>query len=179
MSVSLLEAIHPFIDGNGRVGRLLVVLLLIECGLLSAPLLDLSAYIEPRRDRYYNALMRVSTHGDWLNWFEFFLEAVERQARDSLARARQLLDLRTQMRARLATTQSSALPARLVDALFYVPMVTVAGARTILEVTHRAAAMNVEKLVSHGFLREVTPRRRPKLFVADAILKVVEAAQLP
>lgn len=171
------EAIHPFIDGNGRLGRLLVVLLLIEWGLLPAPLLDLSAYIEPRRERYYNALLQVSTHGDWLKWFEFFLEAVERQARDSLARARRLHDLRTHMRDRLATAQSSALPARLVDALFDVPMLTVPGARKILDVTHRAAAMNVEKLVSQGFLREVTPRRRPRLFVADTILKVVEAAQ--
>jgi len=76
------EAIHPFLDGNGRVGRLLIVLLLVDWGLLPGALLDLSAYIEPRRDTYYDALLRVSTHGDWPGWFRFFLEVVERQARE-------------------------------------------------------------------------------------------------
>lgn len=70
------EAIHPFIDGNGRIGRLLVVVLLVEWGLLPGPMLDLSAYIEPRRDRYYTALLEVSTAGDWASWFAFFLEVV-------------------------------------------------------------------------------------------------------
>lgn len=70
------EAIHPFVDGNGRVGRLLVTLLLVEWDLLPGPLLDLSAYIEPHRDHYYEALLRVSTHGEWGSWLEYFLEAV-------------------------------------------------------------------------------------------------------
>lgn len=173
------EAIHPFLDGNGRVGRLLVVLLLIEWGLLPAPLLDLSAYIEPRRDRYYDGLLRVSTDGDWAGWFEFFLEAVEGQAHDSLARARRLHDLRAEMRDGVATAKASALPARLVDALFEIPVLTLARAQQILGVTHRAATLNVEKLVHLGYLDEVQDERRRRLFIATQIMRVVEGTVEP
>lgn len=85
-----LEAIQPFIDGNGRVGRLLIVLLLLEWGLLPGPLLDISAWIEPRRAAYYERLLRVSTHGDWLGWLSYFLTAVAEQARDAQHRATRL-----------------------------------------------------------------------------------------
>jgi Fic family protein len=105
------EAIHPFLDGNGRVGRLLVVLLLVEWGLLPGPLLDLSAYIEPRRDRYYDALLGVSTRGDWVNWIAFFLECVEQQARDTITRAAGIQDPRDDYRSRTAGARS----ARLLD----------------------------------------------------------------
>jgi Fic family protein len=168
------EAIHPFIDGNGRVGRLLVTLLLIEWGLLPAPLLDLSSYIKPRRDRYYDGLLRVSTDGDWTNWFTFFLEVVEQQAHDSLARARRLHDLRAAMRDQVATAKSSGLPARLVDALFDVPMLTIPRAQHILGVTHRAATLNIDKLVALGYVTEINDGRRRRLFVAPEIMRVVE-----
>ena len=166
------EAIHPFIDGNGRVGRLLVILLLIEWGLLPTPLLDLSSYIEPRRDRYYDGLLRVSTDGDWTRWLEFFLEAVEVQARDALRRARRLHELRERMRVDVATAKASALPALLVDALFDVPVLTIPRARALLDVTHRAAAVHVERLVALGILTEVGHGRRPRTFTAQEILRV-------
>jgi len=173
------EAIHPFIDGNGRVGRLMVILLLIEWGLLPTPLLDLSSYIEPRRDRYYEGLLRVSTDGDWTGWFEFFLEAVEAQARDALGRARRLHVLREQMRGDVATAKSSALPALLVDALFDVPVLTIPRARTVLDVTHRAATIHVERLVALGILTEVGRGRRPRTFIAHGILRVATEAAGP
>ncbi len=168
------EAIHPFIDGNGRVGRLLLTMLLMEWDLLPAPLLDLSAYIEPRRDRYYRALMHVSTHGDWIGWFAFFLEAVERQAHDALSRARRLHELREEMRERVTTARSSGLLPRLVDALFDVPVLTIPRAQQILGVTHRAAALNIDKLIRAGFVREVHHGRRPRTFIAPAIMDAVE-----
>jgi Fic family protein len=77
------EAIHPFVDGNGRVGRLLVSLLLIEWGLLPAPLLDISARLEPLREEYYARLLAVSTDGDWAGWLEFFLDAVRVRLRST------------------------------------------------------------------------------------------------
>src|SRR6185437_11546890 len=80
------EAIHPFVDGNGRIGRLLIILLMVEWGLLPAPLLDLSAYIEPRRDEYYRRLLAVTTHGDWTGWLSYFLRAVEVQSEEAAAR---------------------------------------------------------------------------------------------
>jgi Fic family protein len=166
------EAIHPFIDGNGRVGRLMVILLLIEWRLLPTPLLDLSSYIEPRRDRYYDGLLRVSTDGDWTGWFEFFLEAVEVQARDALLRARRLHNLREKMRGDVATAKASALPALLVDALFDVPVLTIPRARALLDVTHRAATVHVERLVALGILTEVGHGRRPRTFVASEIIRI-------
>ena len=169
------EAIHPFIDGNGRVGRLLVVLLLIEWNLLPAPLLDLSAYIEPRRDQYYEGLRRVSMAGDWTGWFDFFLTAVEQQARDALARARQLLALRSQMRDEVATVRSSGLPAKLVDALFDVPVMTIARAKGLVGVTHRAATQHVERLGALGILQEIDLGRRPRRFIAPGIMAAAES----
>jgi Fic family protein len=168
------EAIHPFVDGNGRVGRLLVVLLLAEWGLLADPLLDLSAYVEPRRDEYYARLLAVTTEGDWLGWVLFFLEAVERQATDVVARAEGLQRLRDGWRAQVATARPSGLLGVLVDALFETPAITINHSAAILDVTHRAARLNVEKLVQAGILQEVSGRTRNRIFLAPEILRVVE-----
>ncbi|KQY36743.1 hypothetical protein ASD42_30505 [Nocardia sp. Root136] len=166
------EAIHPFIDGSGRIGRLLAVMLLVEWGLLPGPLLDLSSYIEPRRDRYYEGLLRVSTDGDWLGWFDFFLEVIEEQARDSLARAVRLDALRTELRLRVARARSSGLLPILVDELFRSPIIGIANAMKALDVTHRSATLNVEKLVEAGILVEVT-RARTRFFAAPDVLAVM------
>lgn len=168
------EAIHPFLDGNGRVGRLLVVLLLVEWGLLPAPLLDLSAYLEPRRDDYYARLLAVSTDGDWTGWLMFFLDVVEHQAHDALRRAQRLRDLRDDYRSRVATTRSSGLLGVLVDTLFDTPAITIPQARSLLGVTHRAAMQNVAKLVDAGILWQVGDRARNKLFLATDVLRAVE-----
>ncbi len=168
------EAIHPFIDGNGRVGRLLVVLLLVDWGLLPAALLDLSAYLEPRRDRYYDGLLRVSTHGDWAGWLMFFLEVVEHQARDALHRARGLHDLRERMRQQVTAVRSSGSAAKLVDALFELPVMTTSRAQVVLDVTHRAASLNIAKLVDLGILTEIRHARRQRLFIASKVMAAVE-----
>lgn len=168
------EAIHPFLDGNGRVGRLLVVLLLAEWGLLPGPVLDLSAYIEPRRDAYYESLLAVSTKGDWRGWFMFMLDVFEQQARDVAGRAKRLQALRDDYRQRVATARSSGLPALLVDKLFRVPALTIPRAQALLGVTHRAATLNVEKLLSAGILREVPGRGRTRAFIAPGVLDAVE-----
>lgn len=172
------EAIHPFIDGNGRVGRLLVVLLLAEWGLLPDPLLDLSAYIEPRRDEYYDRLLAVSTDGDWSGWVSFFLGAVELQAVDAVGRVQRLQQLRDDYRLRVATARSSGLLGVLVDALFETPALTIPRAVTLLGVTHRAARLNIDKLVDAGMLHEVGDRSRNKLFLATDVLRVVEGLPL-
>jgi len=172
------EAIHPFLDGNGRVGRLLVVMLLIEWGLLPAPLLDLSAYIEPRRDRYYDGLLRVSTQGDWANWFDFFLEAIANQARDAVGRATQIQSLRDHYRDRVATARSSGLLPRLVDELFRLPAMTLGHARDVLGVTHRAATVNVERLVEVGVLSEISRTGKQRFFIATDIINVIEGRPL-
>jgi Fic family protein len=169
------EAIHPFVDGNGRVGRLLIVLLLIEWGLLPAPLLDISAWIEPRRDTYYDRLLGVSTQGDWASWIRFFLAGVAEQAADAVRRARQLHRLREDYRARVTTPRASSLLPQLVDALFMTPAMTINRARTILGVSHRAATLTVERLVAAGLLAEVPTVGRTRIFLADEILSAASA----
>lgn len=173
------EAIHPFVDGNGRVGRLLVVLLLSDWGLLPEPLLDLSAYLEPRRDEYYARLLAVSTDGDWHGWLRFFLTAVERQANDAVARAQRLHALRDEYRASVATARSSALLGVLTDALFERPALTIPHAAKLLDVTHRTARLNIGKLVDAGILIEVGERARNKLFLAPGVLRAVEGQHEP
>jgi Fic family protein len=168
------EAVHPFVDGNGRVGRLLVVLLLVEWGLLPGPVLDLSAYIEPRRERYYDALLRVSTHGDWPGWFRFFLEVVGEQARDATRRAYRLHELRSDMRQRVAAPRASALLPLLVDQLFLSPAVTIGTAQQVLGVTHRWASQSIDKLCDAGILQETAPAGRTRMFIAPQILREIE-----
>lgn len=166
------EAIHPFVDGNGRVGRLLIALLLIEWGLLPAPLLDISAWIEPHRDEYYYRLLRVSTHVDWTGWLVYFLTAVAEQASDAQTRASRLHALRELYRARVTTPRVSSLLPQLVDALFVVPAMTINRAADLLGVSHRAASQTVARLVGAGLLAEVEPAGRTRLFVAREIIAV-------
>lgn len=168
------EAIHPFVDGNGRLGRLLVVLLLVEWGLLPGPVLDLSAYIEPRRERYYEALLHVSTHGDWVGWISFFLEVIAEQARDATRRAYRLHDLRSEMRQRVAAPRASALLPLLVDQLFLSPAITIVAAQRILGVTHRWATQSIEKLCDAGILAELRPAGRTRVFIAPEIVRAIE-----
>lgn len=169
------EAIHPFIDGNGRVGRLLVALLLVEWGLLPAPLLDLSAYLEPRRDEYYARLLAVTVDGDWPGWISFFLDVVANQAASALRRAQALQSLREELRDRVTGTKASSLAPRLVDALFETPATTIGRAAKVLGVTHRGATLNVERLVEAGVLTEVPSTGRARLFLAEEILAVLSS----
>lgn len=168
------EAIHPFVDGNGRVGRLLVSLLLIEWGLLPAPLLDISARLEPLRDEYYARLLAVSTEGGWAGWVGFFLDAVRVQAADAVARALALQRLWDEYRRRLTKARSSSLLPRLADRLFETPAVTAGIAAANLGVSRRAAALNIDKLVSEGILVELDLPGRARWFIANEILDLLD-----
>ncbi len=123
------EAIHPFLDGNGRIGRLLISLLLCEWMLLPSPLLYLSAFLERRRQEYYGRLLAVSQKGEWEAWVGFFLSGVAEQSQDAVARAARLRALQAEYHARLQRARSSALLLKLVDGLFDHPAMTVPGAR--------------------------------------------------
>lgn len=171
------EAIHPFTDGNGRVGRLLVALLLVEWGLLAGPMLDFSAYIEPRRQEYYARLLAVSTHGDWTGWITFFLEAVGAQSRDVLRRASALQRLRDGYRARVTGVRSSSRLPKLVDALVETPALTIGSVRDLLGVTHRAATLHIEKLIEEKLVVEVSKHGRTRRFLAAQILRVINGEE--
>lgn len=168
------EAIHPFLDGNGRIGRLLITLLLCHEGVLPEPLLYLSVYFERMRDDYYRHLLGVSQRGAWRDWIAFFLAGVTEQARDALWRTGQLQDLWDAYRSRLARARASALPLRLIDELFAAPVITVQRAAEVLGVTPKAARLNVKKLVAAQILEEVTGRQRYQIFMAREILRTIE-----
>ena len=168
------EAIHPFIDGNGRIGRLLMTLLLCDWKLLPLPLLYLSAYFERHRDEYYDRLLAVSVHGAWEEWTVFFLGAVAAQANDAIERAGRLLDLKRQVKERVSHKTMSALVLRLVDELFSNPVVTINQGTTMLGVNYQAVRRAILALVDDGLLVESAHPKRPKVFFAPSILDVLE-----
>ena len=169
------EAIHPFLDGNGRIGRLLLSLLLCEKGYLTQPILYLSGFLEKHQDQYIDSLLRVSQNGDWIGWVNFFLEGVAEQSKDAVERSRLLLDLRQQYRERAQTARASALPLQLLDELFQIPGLTISMAQGLLGVTYVSAQRSVERLVGLGILEEVTGRQRSRVYLAPEILGIVDA----
>lgn len=166
------EAIHPFLDGNGRIGRLLIVLFLVERGRLSKPLLYLSSYIEQSRNAYYDALQRIRTHGDWPAWLRYFLTAVRDTARSAIAQSQLILELRDEYRERLAK-QHRALA--LLDELFINPYTTVARASEQLGVTAPTAQKTISLLEKAGMLSEATGGSWGRIWLARPILDAVEA----
>lgn len=168
------EAIHPFIDGNGRVGRLLLTLLLCVEGVLSQPLLYLSAYFNRHRQDYYAHLLRVSTHGDWQGWISFFLQGVIEQANESIDSARQLLALHQQLTEQLVGEGQPATVLQLLDKLFELPATTGLAAAEMLNVTPKTAYRTIERLVEANLLTEVTGKKRGKRYLALPIIEAIE-----
>jgi Fic family protein len=162
------EAIHPFLDGNGRVGRLLITLFLIERGRLSQPLLYLSDFIERHRSDYYQLLQRIRTHGEWIPWIRFFLAGVEATAKDAARRARTLAGIRE------ALMRETGGEHGLVDSLLSNPYITLATAAKALDVSVPTATRRIKELESKGVLREVTGRGWRKVYLAAEILAVIE-----
>jgi len=169
------EMIHPFLDGNGRIGRLLLTLLLVHWGLLSMPLLYLSAFFERRRSEYYAGLLGISRHGAWERWIAFFLEGVRSEALDAAARAKRLQDLQHRWRERFTGIRGSALTLRLVDVLFEGPILTIPRAQALLGVTYPSAKVHVDKLVSAGILMPFGSRTYGRAFAAEDILRVIDS----
>jgi Fic family protein len=164
------EAIHPFLDGNGRVGRLLITLFLTERGRLTQPLLYLSAYIEAHRSGYYDALLRVRTDGDWHGWLLFFLTGVQETAVRAAGQARAIMHIREEHRHKL---QGKPKALALVDELLRAPYITVAEAQRLLDVTNPTARAAVQTLVEVGLLEEVGERAWRRLYVARPVLDVL------
>ncbi|HET6724589.1 MAG TPA: Fic family protein [Gammaproteobacteria bacterium] len=165
------EAIHPFLDGNGRIGRLLITLFLIERGRLSQPLLYLSDYIESHRDEYYRRLQRIRTHGDWAAWLHYFLTAVEESGKKALRQAGELMDLRETLRVQFPDKPRLVL---LMDALFMNPYITVKHAAEVLGVSQPTAKRNLEMLMAAGVMEETTGKAWGKVYLARPILEAIE-----
>ena len=171
------ETIHPFTDGNGRLGRLLMALFLIEQHCLSQPLLYLSAYLERNRDAYYAALMTGRTEGDLRPWLDLFLEAVKTQSRDAAVRADRITRLEADFRQRIRGERGKVVQA-LIDEGFtglFVTASRVAASQRVTPVSARAA---IDTLVEAGVLRELTGRKSGRVYAAPELLKLLEAADL-
>lgn len=159
------ETIHPFLDGNGRIGRLLITLLLCERDVLQQPLLYLSYYLKAHRAQYYDRLMAVRNDGDWEGWVKFFLKGVFEVSQGATETARSILVLREEHRAALAGKGSgSAHGMRLLDYLYQQPIISIGMAAEYLKCAYVTAAKIVDDLQALGALRETTGRSRNRRF---------------
>ena len=174
------EVIHPFLDGNGRIGRLLITLFLCERGCLSQPLLYLSGFFDETRDDYYRLLLAVSRTGAWRDWIEYFLRGVRLQAKRALLDTRNILQRYEECRIRLK--QGKRVPieaARILDHVFANPFVSIARYANRVKVPYKKAQRGVEFWIEEGLLREATGQNRNRVYVADEILKIMAAPSLP
>lgn len=167
------ETIHPFLDGNGRIGRLMIALYLVSNGLLKKPSLYLSDYIEKNKDYYYESLTRVRTQNDLAGWIKFFLEAVIATARsgvktfESILSLKQEMDIVTQTFGRKAHNAS-----KLIEYLYQKPIVTIGEVAHTLDVTKTTAANLVKDLEEKGILTEATGHQRNKHYVFKRYLDI-------
>jgi Fic family protein len=166
------EAIHPFLDGNGRVGRLLITLFLVERDVLPTPLLYLSAFFEATRADYYDRLQAVHARGEWDEWLVYFLNGVARQSQDALSRAARINALVARWRAELAGSSQPA--RRLVELVAENPYCTIRRVEQRLKVAFTTAQRAVERLQSAGILKQVNQARRDRVYCAAALLKILE-----
>ena len=166
------EAIHPFRDGNGRIGRLLLILLLCAEGVLNRPLLYLSAYFERNREEYYERLLRVSTQGQWAEWILFFLRGIVEQSLDAFERSRQLMALQQQFHNRVKSKRS-ALQIRLVDLLIERPVITTVFVGRHFGVTYVTARNNINRLIKIGVLKQLGEAKRNRAFVAEEVFDIL------
>jgi len=172
-----LEALHPFLDGNGRVGRLLMALLFTEWNILSEPLLNLSVYFERYRQEYYDNLLAVSQRGDWEAWLRFFLRGVSSQAQDSLVRMQQLEAIRTKYEPLVKSDRNSERMGAVLDFLFARPILSAKQLAESVSMPFKTARQYIEKLAKAGILREVTGNARNQIYRADEIFGALDNIQ--
>lgn len=170
------ETLHPFSDGNGRLGRLIVTLQLVTEGALTYPLLNLSPWLEPRKDEYKDLLLGVSKTGNFDPWVRFFCEAVHHQAADGVERIEELLAFQSELRQRLADKQARGVVNAVADSLLGYPIITIPEAAELHKVTYPPAKKAIQTLVELGALREMPGRLfayRAKGYRCDPVMEVL------
>lgn len=172
------ETIHPFLDGNGRIGRLLIAFYLVQKQVLPLPLLYVSPYFEARRPDYYDLLQAVRQRGDFVAWLEFFLDAVESQAVEAVQTAERLMLLIEDFRGRLRASRIRGSAVQLVDHLLANPYLTFSRAAEFLSVTPQGASYGIQQLIRAGVLQDAGYWRQQRLFVAQEILDLLEEAEV-
>ncbi|OCB38366.1 hypothetical protein A5676_15705 [Mycobacterium malmoense] len=167
------ETLHPFGDGNGRLGRLIALLQIMQARELRWAVLNIAPWFEARRDRYQDGLMQVTLSGDFSPWVEFFAEAVEVQAREGLATIKQLLAIRDRMVAELRSKGMRGSPIEIAEVLIGYPVIDVPTVRRLIGKSFQAANQTVSKLIERGMLQEITGRRQDRLFVNSEIFLTI------
>ncbi len=168
------ETIHPFLDGNGRVGRLLITFLLVHDGALHRPLLYLSHYLKRHRAQYYDRLTAIREDGDWEGWLKFFLQGVAETANEATACARSIVELRERHRALVQTLGVNGL--RLLDLLFQSPMINVNSVKDALDVSFVTANRLIDHLQLSELVQEITGGRRSRIFRYTPYLALLQEA---
>lgn len=166
------EAIHPFLDGNGRVGRLLITFYLCERGYLEYPILYLSDFFERQRNEYYDLLLGVSQEGNWDAWLIYFVRGVATQSKIAEETGHKILDLQKRYRQRLQKESVSTPVFQLTDMLFLNPFVSLPGISNYLKITWPTAKASVDRLVKFGILQEVSGRKRSRIYCAKELLNI-------
>lgn len=168
------EAIHPFWDGNGRIGRLLIILYLCAKGVLPKPLLYLSAFFERHRDEYYQFLLSVSQSGDWRGWLRFFLEGVIAQAADAIQSSQKIVNLRETYRGKLLDANATPTTLKILDEFFLNPFANTKTLRNKLKLSFPVVQTGIESLQKAGIIREITGWRRNRVYFAEQLLNTIE-----
>ena len=169
------ETIHPFLDGNGRLGRLLISFVLYHDGLISQPLLYLSLYFKEHRSYYYDLLNRVRAEGDWERWIDFFLEGVEQTALDAVSRARQLVALIQQDQVHISQEGGANSMLRILDCFSHRPIETIKGISVATGLSYPSIGNALKRLEKMGIVHEITGRQRNRLFSYEAYMKILNA----
>jgi Fic family protein len=168
------ESIHPFLDGNGRLGRLLITLLLCQHKVIKRPLLYLSAYFKLFRSEYYDKLQEVRDYGNWENWLKFFLRGIWTVSEEAFSTVREIVTMREEHRnSILKQMRSPANGLLLLEHLFKNPLVTVEDTKDLLHVTYPAANSLIEDFVFYKLLRETTGKKRNRLFLYEPYLALL------
>lgn len=174
------ETIHPFLDGNGRLGRLLIVLMLCESGMLDAPILYVSLYLKQNRTLYYNLLQEVRLRGTWEVWLEFFLEGVSKSAKQAINTAFDINNLFEQDSAKIATLGRARFTGeQIFEYLKKLPQVTVSVLVRDLGISAPTARTTIKHLVRLGILEEMGAKKRDKVYVYRSYLKLLEVGAQP
>lgn len=168
------EAIHPFLDGNGRVGRLLITLELCERDVLPVPLLYLSAFFEATRADYYAGLRGISENGDWAGWLQYFLNGVARQAEDALSRAERINALLAHWRERLTGKADAKVAVQILEILAANPFIIGRGVEQKIGVAFNTAMRAISQLEKRGIVKEISGGRRGRVYCAEGLLEILE-----
>jgi Fic family protein len=168
------ETIHPFLDGNGRIGRLLITFYLFWKEILSKPLLYLSYYLKNKRQEYYDLLMKVRTEGAWEDWIRFFLQGISETSEEAAKSAREIIQLKDKLMAELYKSSiASVYAVRLVDLLFEIPLISTKEIIEKLKISKEAANELVKKFEKIGILKEITGKQRYKKYSFKRYIEII------